>query len=127
MHDCHHGDINADLQEKQKRRAPLSDVMPRHSQVTPLALPSLSTPFTSSRAGPASTLVTPAAVAVDNVEEQCLSAGRWLRGLAEECVDNMYTPIKPQPVHDTHHQPQVLCNYKYATVAAVQLLALCIT
>ncbi len=57
----------------------------------------------------ASVLLTPAALAgQENVEEQCLSANRWLRGLAEECVDNMYTPAKPQAVDDVEDEPQVL-------------------
>lgn len=97
-------------------RTPLADVTPKNSQVTPTGLASLSQQF--SRAGsatalttpacaltaPGSALVTPAVVARENVEEQCLSADRWLRGLAEECVDNMYTPAKPQPATDAESQ-----------------------
>ncbi len=98
-------------QEKQKRSAPvfsstpLADVTPRHSQTaTPLALSKQ-----YDRAMSASVLLTPAALAgQENVEEQCLSANRWLRGLAEECVDNMYTPAKPQAVDDVEDEPQVL-------------------
>jgi len=94
---------------QQKRSAPvfsstpLADVTPRHSQTA--------TPFAKQydRAMSASVLLTPAALAgQENVEEQCLSANRWLRGLAEECVDNMYTPAKPQAVDDVEDEPQVL-------------------
>ena len=96
-------------QEKQKSGAPvfsstpLADVTPRHSQTA--------TPFAKQydRAMSASVLLTPAALAgQENVEEQCLSANRWLRGLAEECVDNMYTPAKPQATDDVQDEAQVL-------------------
>ena len=109
MH-LHHHNI-ACLQEKQKRSAavfsstPLADVTPRHSQTaTPLELSKQ-----YDRAMSASVLLTPAALAgQENVEEQCLSANRWLRGLAEVCVDNMYTPAKPQATNDVEDEPQVL-------------------
>ncbi len=98
-------------QEKQKSGAPvfsstpLADVTPRHSQTaTPLALSKQ-----YDRATSASVLLTPAALAgQENVEEQCLSANRWLRGLAEECVDNLYTPAKPQATDDVQDEAQVL-------------------
>ncbi|KAL0055744.1 hypothetical protein WJX82_003991 [Trebouxia sp. C0006] len=99
--------LKATSEEKQKRSAPvfsstpLADVTPRHSQTA--------TPFAKQydRAMSASVLLTPAALAgQENVEEQCLSANCWLRGLAEECVDNMYTPAKPQAVDDVEDEPQ---------------------
>ncbi len=106
----HHHNV-ACLQEKQKRSAPafsstpLADVTPRHNQTaTPLALSKQ-----YDRAISASVLLTPAALdGQENVEEQCLSANRWLRGLAEECVDNLYTPAKPQATDDVEDEPQVL-------------------
>ena len=81
---------------------PWAYITPRNQQLTPIALPSLITER-SSRAGPTpsalpvvSSLVTPAVAAQADMEEQCLSAGRWLRGLAEECLDKACTPVKPQ-------------------------------
>ncbi|KAL0040933.1 hypothetical protein WJX79_010451 [Trebouxia sp. C0005] len=101
--------LKATSEEKQKRSAPafsstpLADVTPRHSQsATPLALSQQ-----YDRAMSASPLLIPAALAgQENVEEHCLSANRWLRGLAEECVDNMYTPAKPQATNDIDVKPQ---------------------
>ncbi|DBB04169.1 hypothetical protein WJX77_012163 [Trebouxia sp. C0004] len=101
--------LKATSEKKQKRSAtvfsstPLADVTPRHSQTaTPLALSKQ-----YDRAISASVLLTPAALAgQENVEERCLSANRWLRGLAEECVDNMYTPAKPQASDDIEDEPQ---------------------
>ena len=106
----------ASLQEKHKRSAPVcsstpaAGTTPRHSQVTPLAL---SHQYTNSGSkpgsDPAGPQVTPTAlIGQENVQEQCLSANRWLRGLAEECIDAVYTPTKLQPNDDIQHGPQVL-------------------
>lgn len=94
--------LKATSEDKQKRSAllggtPLADITSRHQQLTPTALPSSARQH-SSRAGPTpSALVTPAVAAQADVEEQCLSAGRWLRGLAEECCENVFTPARLQP------------------------------
>ena len=90
------------MQDKQKRSAllastPLADITSRHQQLTPTALPSPAKQL-SSRAGPTpSAPVAPAVTAQEDVEEQCLSAGRWLRGLAEECCENVFSPARLQP------------------------------
>ena len=101
---------------------PLADITPRHQQPTPVAL----APFTkllSSRAGPAaSALVTPAVATQESVEEQCLSAGRWLKGLADDCLENVYTPVRLQHddiTDDTQVSPGTLCNgWLEETIAA---------
>ena len=106
------------LQDKQNGSAslagtPLADITPRHQQLTPVALASLTKqPSSKAAAGAgagASVLTTPAVVDQENVEEQCLSAGRWLRGLAEECLENVYTPARLQPV-DAIDDTQVGCG-----------------
>ena len=73
----------------------------------PTALSSGAAPVTAPGPGQDIALHTPACVSQDSVEEQCLSAGRWLRGLAEECVDNMYTPAKPQYAEEADAEIQV--------------------
>ena len=100
------------LQDKQRRvplaGTPLADITPRHRQLTPVAPDSLTNQL-SMRAGAGaapSAFVTPAVAAKENVEEQCLSAGRWLRGLADECLENVYTPARLQP-DDTADDTQV--------------------
>ena len=87
------------LQDKQRgsvslAASPLADITPRHQQPAPVAL-TPSTKLLSSRAGAApSALITTAVAAQESVEEQCLSAGRWLRGLADECLETVYTPAR---------------------------------
>lgn len=89
------------LQDKQKGSAslagtPLADMTPRQQQLTPLGPHSLPKQPSSRAAAGASALGSPAVTGQENVEEQCLSAGRWLRGLAEECLENVYTPARLQ-------------------------------
>ena len=91
------------LQDKQRGSVslagtPLADITSRHQQSTPVALHPFTKPL-STRAGAApSALITPVMAAQESVEEQCLSAGRWLRGLADECLEAVYTPARLQ--HD---------------------------
>ena len=112
-------------QEKQGRsasqlsRPPLADVTPRQFRITPVALSSSSNPLMrSSNSDVASALAfatPPAGGGHDNVEESesaCLSAGRWLRGLAEECVDNVLTPIKPQSTDTDESKAQVMSKQR---------------
>ncbi|KAL8676309.1 MAG: hypothetical protein Q9186_007166, partial [Xanthomendoza sp. 1 TL-2023] len=77
---------------------PLADITPRHQQPTPVALAPFIKPLSSRADAAPSALITPAVAAQGSVEEQCLSAGRWLRGLADECLEAVYIPARLQ--HD---------------------------
>ena len=106
------------MQDKQRvspslAGTPLADITSRQQQASPVAVPSLtklamSGPETASRG-----LVTPAVTGQESVEEQCLSAGRWLRGLADECLENVYTPARLQPIDtadDSQVYPETQCH-----------------
>lgn len=104
------------LQDKQRGSAllagnPLADITPRQQQLTPAIapLPSLTKQHSSGACAGASALTTSAVAGQENVEEQCLSAGRWLRGLAEECLESVYTPARLQSA-DAADPSQVRCS-----------------
>ena len=100
------------------RASPASALSPRAASATALspraapasALSSGTVPASGPGTGQDSAVTTPASIGQDSVEEQCLSAGRWLRGLAQECVDNMYTPAKPQCTEEDDAEAQVSAN-----------------
>lgn len=78
----------------------LLDITARHQQQSsPAAVSTVGSKPSPSKGTAASTagLVTPAdqGIAKADVQEQCMSARTWLRGLAEDCAANVHTPVAP--------------------------------
>ena len=101
------------LQDKQRGSVslagtPLADITPSHQQPTPVALPPFTKPLSSRAEAAPGALIIPDVAAQESVEEQCLSAGRWLRGLADECLENVYTPARLQ--HDDIADDTQVCS-----------------
>ena len=74
----------------------LLDITARHQQQSSPATTSTVGIKPSPSEGTAG-LVTPAdqSIAKADVQEQCMSARTWLRGLAEDCAANVHTPAAP--------------------------------
>ena len=76
----------------------LLDITARHQQQSsPAAAPIVGSKPSPSKGRALPGLVTPAdqGIAKADVQEQCMSARTWLRGLAEDCAANVHTPGTP--------------------------------
>lgn len=119
------------MQDKQRGSqslsgTPLADITSRQQQASPVALPSLTKLALSGPRTEQSGLVTPPVTGQESVEEQCLSAGRWLRGLADECLENVYTPARLQPTdiaEDFQVNSETQCIAVLGTTCCIACLA----